>query len=99
MKQKCEEIIIDQYLKGNITDKEKTRHLRGVAMLTPKGVISIYNEMSHNTLQFFKNSAMFFEMWDQLSENNKEEVFSQITSKELPKILKEIEELENELPE
>lgn len=99
MKQKCEEIIIDQYLKGNITDKEKTRHLRGIAALTPKGLISIHNEMNHNTLQFFKNSTMFFEMWDQLAENDKKEVFSRITSQELPELIKEIEELENELSE
>ena len=42
---------------------------------------------------------MFFEMWDQLSDNDHKEIFSQITSKELPKLLKEIEEMENELSE
>lgn len=99
MKQKCEEIIIDQYLKGNITDKEKTRHLRGIATLTPKALKYIYNNMTDNALEFFRDSGMFFEMWDQLSDNDHKEIFSQITSKELPKLLKEIEEMENELSE
>jgi hypothetical protein len=100
MKQKCEEIIIDQYLKGNITDKEKTRHLKGLAMLNPEGLAYVYNELTNNISQFFKNTQRYFKTWDQLSETEQEEAFSQIVSDtEVLKLFKEIEELEDELPE
>jgi len=100
MKAKCEEIIIDQYLKGNITDKEKNRHLKGIAMLNPEGVAYVYNELTNNISQFFKNTQRHFKTWDQLSKTEQEEAFSQVVSDtEVLKLFKEIEELEDELPE
>ncbi len=99
MKQKCEEIIIDQYLKGNITHEDKNRFLRMVTMLNQDRLKYVYDELTNNSLQFFKETQCFFKTWDQFSETEQKEVFSQITSNELPKLLKELEELEDELPE
>lgn len=54
MKQKCEEIIIDQYLKGNITDKEKTRQLQGLWLLKEESDVlkSVYTELTKNPDKF-----------------------------------------------
>jgi replicative superfamily II helicase len=98
MKQKCEEIIIDRYLKGNITDKNKNRHLEGLAMLNQDGLKYVYNKLTNNSLQFFEETQMFFETWDQFSETEQKEVFSQaVSDNEVLKLFKEIEELEDEL--
>ena len=55
MKAKCEEIIIDQYLKGNITDKEKTRQLQVLWLLKEESklVKSLYTELTENPDKFF----------------------------------------------
>jgi replicative superfamily II helicase len=98
MKQKCEEIIINQYLKGNITDENKNRHLEGLAMLNQDGLKYVYNKLTNNSLQFFEETQMFFETWDQFSETEQKEVFSQaVSDNEVLKLFKEIEELEDEL--
>jgi len=54
VKQKCEEIIIDQYLKGNITDKEKTRQLQGLWLLKEESDVlkSVYTELTKNPDKF-----------------------------------------------
>ncbi|MGL5713995.1 MAG: hypothetical protein ACRCX2_13320 [Paraclostridium sp.] len=54
MKQKCEEIIIDQYLKGNITDKEKTRQLQALWLLKEESEVvkSLYTELTENPDKF-----------------------------------------------
>lgn len=54
MKQKCEEIIIDQYLKGNITDKEKTKQLQGLWLLKEESELlkSVYTELTKNPNKF-----------------------------------------------
>lgn len=53
-KAKCEEIIIDQYLKGNITDKEKTRQLQGLWLLKEESDVlkSVYTELTKNPDEF-----------------------------------------------
>jgi len=54
MKQKCEEIIIDQYLKGNITDKEKTRQLQALWLLKEESEVvkSLYTGLTENPNKF-----------------------------------------------
>ena len=54
MKQKCEEIIIDQYLKGNITDKEKTKQLQGLWLLKEESEVvkSVYMQLTENPDKF-----------------------------------------------
>jgi hypothetical protein len=55
MKAKCEEIIIDQYLKGNITDEEKTRQLQVLWLLKEESEIvkSLYIGLTENPDKFF----------------------------------------------
>ena len=54
MKAKCEEIIIDQYLKGNITDEEKTRQLQVLWLLKEESEIvkSLYIGLTENPDKF-----------------------------------------------
>lgn len=54
MKAKCEEIIINQYLKGNITDKEKTRQLQGLWILKEESDVlkSVYIGLTENPDKF-----------------------------------------------
>ncbi len=54
MKQKCEEIIIDQYLKGNITEKEKTKQLQALWLLKEESEVvkSVYTELTENPDKF-----------------------------------------------
>jgi hypothetical protein len=55
MKAKCEEMIIEQYLKGNITNKEKTRQLQGLWILKEESDVlkSVYTELTKNPDEFF----------------------------------------------
>lgn len=109
MKQKCEEIIIDQYLKGNITDKEKTRQLQGLWLLKEESDVlkSVYTELTKNPDKFpaqhrenetFINSKVkqFVNDFDlnHLSEDDQKIAF--VKKVLIPMFM---EELEDELPE
>ena len=54
MKAKCEEIIIDQYLKGNITDQEKTKQLQGLVLLKEESELlkSVYTQLTEKPDEF-----------------------------------------------
>lgn len=60
MKQKCEEIIIEQYLKGNITDKEKINYLERINFVRPENKLleQTYQQLIkniNNADQLFNN--------------------------------------------
>ena len=57
-KAKCEEIIIDQYLKGNITKKEKTSQLQALWLLKEESELlkSVYMELTKNPEEFIKQN-------------------------------------------
>jgi len=55
-KARCEEIIIDQYLKGNITEKEKTSKLQALWLIKEESELfkSVYMELTKNPEEFIK---------------------------------------------
>lgn len=109
MKQKCEEIIIDQYLKGNITEKEKTKQLQGLWVLKEESEVvkSVYTELTENPDKFLaqhrenetlinskvKEFANDFDL-NHLSEDDQKIAF--VKKVLIPMFM---EELEDELPE
>lgn len=109
MKQKCEEIIIDQYLKGNITDEEKTKQLQGLWLLKEESEVvkSVYAELTKNPDKFLaqhrENEALInskvkqfandFDL-NHLSEDDQKIAF--VKKVLIPMFM---EELEDELPE
>ena len=109
MKQKCEEIIIDQYLKGNITDKEKTKQLQALWLLKEESDVlkSVYTELTKNPDKFLaqhrENEALInnkvkqfandFDL-NHLSEDDQKIAF--VKKVLIPMFM---EELEDELPE
>ena len=67
MKQKCEEIIIDQYLKGNITDEEKSKQLWRLNLLKEGQELLeiIYTELNQNPEEFFKLAQAMYKKYDE----------------------------------
>lgn len=108
MKQKCEEIIIDQYLKGNITDKQKTRHLGVIAILNKESEIFkvAYNKITKNPEEFFKTEQEQYEycnkQFQQFVDDN--DLHHLLESEQKSAFVKKVlipimEEIEDELPE
>jgi len=71
MKQKCEEIIIDQYLKGNITNEFKNNILAGFKLIKENNPVlkELLMELQNNPIEALKyGEKMFKDIGDNYKE-------------------------------
>lgn len=71
MKQKCEEIIIDQYLKGNITNEFKNNILVGFKLIKEDNPVlkELFVELQKNPIEALKiGEKMFKDIGDNYQE-------------------------------
>lgn len=92
MKQKCEEIIIDQYLKGNITNEFKNNILAGFKLIKEDNPVlkELLVELQNNPIEALKYGEKMFK---DIGDNYKEAILKHNPNpshKELSLLLNEL---------